>query len=516
MNIQVRGWSAFRVVALLLSCQLVFAGSTFAKPVPTAEQRTTARFDRISSSPPQLRLFLQAMPKGGDLHNHASGAVYAEDLLQWADEADLCVVLATNRLSSPPCDPNTTVPARGLATRDYPRYSRVIDALSTRGFEEGVGDPMIPGYDRFFFAIDSSGAPRDAARSFAIAREQAAFGNVGYLELSAGMGTAASELGALALASGVDASDFDALLAKLAPTLPEFIARVRADYDGYERRAAETLGCGTTSPKPGCDVEVRYQLTAIRVRPPAQVFAGLLLAFAASAADARFVGINIAGPEHDPYARRDYSLHMRMIAFLKARYPNVKLTLHAGELTLGLVPPRDLRSHIDEAVNVAGAARIGHGIDIPYEANSTKILARMASQRIAVEVNLTSNAVILGVKGKNHPLALYRAYGVPIVLGTDDEGLTRGDMTNEYQRAVTEQGLRYPDLKRIARNGVQYSFLPGRSLWLTDVGGPLVAACSIVRETPSPSCAQFLAANAKARQQYRLELSLMKFEAEQP
>jgi len=83
----------------------------------------------------------------------------------------------------------------------------------------------------------------------------------------------------------------------------------------------------------------------------------------------------------------------------------------------------------------------------------------MAAKKIAVEINLTSNAVILGVKGTAHPLAAYRAAGVPVVLSTDDEGVSRSDMTNEYMRAVTEQGLRYRDLKAMALASITYSFL---------------------------------------------------------
>jgi adenosine deaminase len=86
-------------------------------------------------------------------------------------------------------------------------------------------------------------------------------------------------------------------------------------------------------------------------------------------------------------------------------------------------------------------------------------MKEMAARKIAVEINLTSNAVILGVTGKDHPLVAYRAAGVPVVLSTDDEGVSRSDMTNEYMRAVTEQGLRYRDLKQMARASLDYSFL---------------------------------------------------------
>jgi adenosine deaminase len=160
-------------------------------------------------------------------------------------------------------------------------------------------------------------------------------------------------------------------------------------------------------------------------------------------------------------------------------------------------------------VEVAGARRIGHGIDISYEADASALLRKMARDHVAVEINLTSNAVILGVKGRTHPLSLYREAGVPVVLSTDDEGVSRTDMTNEYVRAVTEQGLRYRDLKQIVRAGLQYSFLPGASLWQDGPGGTRVAPCRVAAAT---ACTAFLAANPKAAKQWQLESDLEAFE----
>ncbi|WP_084580052.1 adenosine deaminase family protein [Sphingomonas azotifigens] len=493
--------------AVLLGIAPAAASAQATKPL-SPEARTAAYLDRIAASPPRLRIFLQAMPKGGDLHNHGGGSIYAEDFLRWAGEAGLCIATDTDRIVDPPCDAPNRIPAAGLE-RNYPRYSRMIDAISTRGFESGVGDPRMSGYDRFFATFDAFGpASRgNAGRTFALTREQAAADHVGYVELSTGARAA------MALVSQVgegDADDFAGMLAKLEPLLPQAVAATRADYDAFERDAAMIDGCSGASPAPACGVEMRYLYTAIRTLAPRQVFAELALGFALAQADPRFVGVNIAAPEHDPIAVRDYALHMRMLAFLKARYPAVRLSLHAGELTLGLVPPRDLAFHIHDAVAVAGARRIGHGVDISYETDAPALLHRMAREKVAVEINLTSNAVILGVKGTAHPLSLYREAGVPVVLSTDDEGVSRSDMTNEYLRAVTEQGLRYRDLKQIVRNGIEYSFLPGASLWRDRVGGARVAACQVIA---APACTAFLAGSVRATQQLRLERELTAFEA---
>jgi len=501
--------------AVILMALLAGGGSVMARgPGATKasegsnEARTAAYLDRIADSPPRLRIFLQAMPKGGDLHNHNGGSIYAEDFLRWAAADGLCISTETYAVVDPPCDAPNRVPAAGLE-RDYPRYSRTIDALSTRGFEAGVGNPAISGYDRFFstFEAFTPASRHSLGESIALTRDQAAADHVAYLELNSGTRAVTA---VVAQAGDAEATDFAALAARIAPALPDAVANARAEYDRAEARVAEIDGCNGPAPRPGCGVTVRYLYTALRTVAPARVFAQLAFGFALVEADPRFVGVNIAAPEHDPVAVRDYALHMRMIAYLKALHPNVPLSLHAGELTLGLVPPRDLAFHIHDAVEVAGARRIGHGIDISYETDAPALLKRMARDRVAVEINLTSNAVILGVKGRDHPLSLYREAGVPVVLSTDDEGVSRSDMTNEYVRAVTEQHLRYADLKQIVRDGLHYSFLPGASLWQDRAGGARVAACVAAGST---ACTTFLAANLKAAKEWQLEHGLAAFEA---
>src|SRR5262249_34677276 len=94
------------------------------------------------------------------------------------------------------------------------------------------------------------------------------------------------------------------------------------------------------------------------------------------------------------------------------------------------------------------------------EKNAVELLKKMAAKKIAVEISLSSSDLILGIKGDDHPLPIYFQYGVPVTLATDDEGVSRSDLTHEYLRAVQNFGLSYPQLKNVARNGVQYSFLP--------------------------------------------------------
>jgi len=181
-----------------------------------------------------------------------------------------------------------------------------------------------------------------------------------------------------------------------------------------------------------------------------------------------------------------------------------------------MVPPGGLTFHIREAIELGHAERIGHGVDVLYESDPRGLLKEMAAKHVMVEVNLTSNDGILEIKGTDHPLHTYMTAHVPFALSTDDEGVSRIDLTHEYVRAVEEQGLDYADLKRSARASLEHSFLPGPSLWMTpDKFIHTVSACAAVGFTASPPdpCRDFLKTSERATQQYELERRFAAFEA---
>jgi hypothetical protein len=141
----------------------------------------------------------------------------------------------------------------------------------------------------------------------------------------------------------------------------------------------------------------------------------------------------------------------------------------------------------------------------------------MATKNVLVEICLTSNDVILGVSGARHPLPVYMQYGVPVALATDDEGVSRSDMTHEYLRAAETYGLSYAELKRMARASLEHSFIAGDSLWNPGSSAELerVAVCADEKasgDRVSAKCAKFLAASERARAQWKLERAFSEFE----
>ena len=205
---------------------------------------------------------------------------------------------------------------------------------------------------------------------------------------------------------------------------------------------------------------MRYQTYVLRLLNPSQVFSSMVSGFKAARMSDKIVGVNIVGQESTMVSMRDYTLHMKMFRFLKSRYPDVKVAMHAGELALGDVPPEGLKFHIDQALVVAGADRIGHGIDLAHESNAPAILAKMRKDDIPVEINLTSNAFISGIEGANHPVTIYRKYGVPYVISTDDAGVTRHTLSNEYVLFASRYKPDYAEMKKTSYNSIRYAFLP--------------------------------------------------------
>ncbi len=487
---------------------------TAAVTSPAGEQDAAQYFDTIRERPPLLVNFLTRMPKGGDLHIHLSGAIYAESYIEWGAEDELCINETTMEAAS--CDEEAERPIEEALTNSA-FYGQIIDAWSMRNWELAGQS----GHDHFFDTFGKYGGATygRSAEMIAQATRQAAEEQVGYLELMLTLTDRTPRQIGEQVGWDDDLSTMrDGILAN---GLPDTIAASQQIIDEVEAEYWELLHCDDQDQaEPACDVVVRYIHQVKRYLPPEQVFAQMLAGYELTIADPRVVGLNMVAPEDGRTSMSDYSLHMRMLGYLHQVYPDVTVALHAGELTLGLVPTAGLRFHVREAVEVAHARRIGHGVDIMYEDGAFELLAEMAEQGVMVEICLSSNDLILGVSGDEHPLPVYMQYGVPVALATDDPGISRVNMTHEYQKAVKEHGLDYLQLKTMARTSLEYAFAEGTSLWVDfeelvpveDCAGDL-AGDSTDAQQPSVTCQQFLDENLKAQIQWDLEQDFWQFES---
>ena len=493
-----------------------------------AESAAARAYDAaVRQGPPALHAFLDQFPKGADLHVHLSGAVYAETFIRDAAEDGLCVDPTALQFVKTTCG-EMLVPAARLSgvltAADQDLYDRLIDSFSMRSFVPTEG---FSGHDQFFstFARFSGIDKRHIGEWVDEVASRAAAQNQQYLELMetpafAHAATIAHEIGWPADSAGVDFADMRQAL--LDRGLRDEVATDRQHVREVEARRRELEHCGTPQATPACGVEIRYVYQILRGNAPEQVFAQTLLGFetveqSMEAHDDGFVGLNFVMPEDGFVSMRDYTLHMKMIDYLHGLYPKVHISLHAGELAPGLVPPESLRFHVRQAVEIGHAERIGHGVDVMYEDDARGLLKEMARKHVMVEINLSSNEGILGIEGARHPFPLYRAAHVPVALSTDDEGVSRIDITHEYVRAALDYHLSYADLKELARTGIEHSFLSGDSLWARpDEFTVAAAACKGQppgAEKPAATCKTFLDGNEKAAAQWELERRFREFEA---
>lgn len=490
-----------------------------------------------------LEAFFRAMPKGGDLHHHVTGASWAENLIDLASDMNLCVNTITGKLAKPPCDVDST--AIRDAYDDNVLYTHIVEHWSLRS-ANGEGT-YVAVHDHFFAIFDDIGlSVQSIGRILTLLLERAAAEKVAYLETMVVVQSLVDPLHVLAssLLGSYDAcnvKNYDAMWGELSGSegFQAIAKQALVDLASYVAVAEKELRCGTPLAHAGCSVAVKWVYYVMRSQHCQEVFAETALAFAVAEAsrvlassDAvrtagnnatlEVVGINMVGPEDAFRSRRNYTAHMMMIKHLAVFCPHVPVALHAGELRLGMVPPEDMTFHISEAVNVAGAKRVGHGVSITFEPDWDTTMAKMAATGVAMEINLSSNEELLQIAGDQHPLPVYLRRGVPVVLSTDDPGIMRVDLSSQFAIAAE----RYPGIfnysvaKEVARNSLEYSFLPGFSLWAPASGAsqsfitPVGACTAIVSNpaAPSPSCAAACTTSQRATMQLALEEALAAFE----
>jgi len=457
---------------IVLTAALAVAGGGAAARTnaPGANEAATARHYAalVAGAEPkmaELTLFFSQMPKGGDLHHHYSGAIYAETYVDFLDKQGFCVNKHTYRVETDkaaieaerakaPAARNCLSTAEVVA--DDATWRELLQRWSSKDFANHGA--LQPPPDRQFFQTFGYFGPVSNANfheGLVEIKERAVQENVGYIETMFKMSpfVVDKEFDQQAWRTASDDTAFDAQMRAWMNTLDAdaaFNAKI-ADFVAKIDEAAAGIDDDNFT--------MRYQTYVLRLLNPSQVFSSMLAGFKSAAKGGKIVGVNIVGQESNMVSMRDYTLHMKMFRFLKSVYPDVKVALHAGELALGDVPPEQLQFHIDQAIGIAGANRIGHGIDLAHETHAPQIMKTMRDKDIPVEINLTSNAFINGVKGADHPVTLYRKYGVPYVISTDDAGVTRHNLSNEYVLFASRYKPSYAELKKASYNSLRYSFL---------------------------------------------------------
>jgi adenosine deaminase len=436
-----------------------------------------AYLEKIKGNEVLLDQFFTDVPKGGDIHNHLTGSAYAETYFDLAANDSLWVNMGNGKLYRTKADAKKDSVANPLRLTKtianlHDTRMKLIDLWSIRNF---LPSKSVLGPDEYFFGTFGLFSAITSAHMVDLLRElknRAAHENVQYLEI-------------MASSSRVNVNDIDnynklnqwleKAIVNNDPSLTDTLsaifkqweknAKLQKQVTSYVAFVDSIDGNSNLKNDPKAPVCL-YQAYVVRNASPLSVFAQLYISFKACASptNKKLVGVNIVSAENGEQSMLYYNGHMKMFGFLKKTVaPAVNTSLHAGELTLGLVKPEDLGNHIREAVYTAKANRIGHGVDIAFENGSISLLNEMKIHNIPVEINLVSNEFILGVKGDNHPFMLYFKSGIPLVISTDDPGILRTNLSRQYTLLELRYHVDYYDIKRLIRNGITYSFAPEKT-----------------------------------------------------
>jgi adenosine deaminase len=318
------------------------------------------------------------------------------------------------------------------------------------------------GHDHFFATFPRiASAGRSPGEMLAEVLARNAYQDVQYLELMATPAPLEVVAQFRSVYRGLDLDDLEASFAPFTALVddPAIKAAFTREIDAWEVEALKLLddehGLGPE------DVPmVRFIPQLDRVGSLDVFFGAAVLFMTAVAADDRIVAVNMVAPEDLPSARRQFDAQMRILDFLWHRLGQPAMTLHGGELSLRESPVEPMWDRVRRTIDEGHARRIGHGTSVAWERDLVGLLEQMRAQQILVEVSLSSSEAILGIAHEDHPFDLYRRAGVPLCVCTDDEGVSRSNLTMEYVVAVRRYDLNYADVKRLVRNCVDHSFLP--------------------------------------------------------
>jgi adenosine deaminase CECR1 len=393
---------------------------------------------KATATPAQLYTFLYALPKGGDLHNHLGGAARSEWL--WAAalaQQDKGYTYYTKVLIRNCAGYGTDEYGRNpylllfknLPGSDYEKldscqkseYKRLQD-LNESEHAAWLSslrlDAPHEGRDEFFEAqwrrIDAL-LENPYLVCEILYRNMEAFGKEGlvYLETQA-------ELDGLRKPDG---SGFTP--AEVATIFRQELASTRARATG---------------------VEVRFQYALLRFGPNAEQRLRDLYALVDQYRDL-YVGVNMVGREDNA---KGYPLRfLPVLRELRRRYPDINLSIHAGEMD-------EPDFHVRDTL-LLGAKRIGHGVNL---ISDPQTMVLMRNGPYMVEINLISNLVLEYVSDfSQHPFPEYLRIGIPVALSTDDRGMWDSNLTDEYFVAVREFNLSWEELVQLGRNSLKFSFL---------------------------------------------------------
>lgn len=480
-------------------------------------------FEEIKKNNSELIMFLKEIPKGGDLHNHSLGGAYSEFIYENAKEKKLyyntknnCFLTEKEFLSEERKE--NFIKAEEIKNKCSEEFFNSYSIRGLKNKKDGASH-----FFSIFPRIISSGKTENELILEVLKRNE--LENMSYVEIISDC----IPLEIIKKFKGkitekeFSLENLDILKKRLEEEMNE--ENLFSIKNFLDEREDFLKKHGVKN------IEVKYFPYLRRASSSLLEFfeEGFLFLWA-SLEDKRIAGVNIVEIEDDISSRENFESHLKILKYLylyfknKYKYKSINLSIHAGELTLERETFENMEDRIISTIFLDKkereypiTKRIGHGVSICWESKET--LNAMKNFKIPVEICLSSNEIILGVKGKDHPFNLYKKNNVPIVICTDDEGISRSNIIMEYFKAVSRYDLSYRELKKIIKNSLEFSFLEGESLYKdkdVDIYREEFEKLNSLEEIEKLEIKnrKFIDDNKKLKMQLELEKKLLKFEIE--
>jgi len=372
---------------------------------------------KASLSNQDLYRLAWALPKGGDIHNHHEYSVPMSFWLEGAARGGYETRVRLGRCGD--TDPLQWLTLRKDSVERLPKCQQrdfqSVGSLSERQRRDWVSALTLDGAesrDEFFERIvlrlgDLERDPKLISDALVVAQRQLQAQNAIYLETQAdprGFSGVTEDEGA------------------------EVIRRRLTEPDSRET-----------------GVKVRMQVSTVRFLDDAENDLRDGFAFVHRNRDL-WAGVNLVGREDNPAGRP--ARFVSVIGDLRQKYPEVLLSLHAGE--------SEERDQSVAETLALGAIRIGHGINAYLDPHAMELLS---SRRYLIEVSLISNQELGYVPDlRHHPFPTYLRQGIPVCLNTDDLGILDSNLTDEYFAAIALFDLTWAEVVQIGRWSLEFSF----------------------------------------------------------
>lgn len=139
--------------------------------------------------------------------------------------------------------------------------------------------------------------------------------------------------------------------------------------------------------------------------------------------------------------------------FEKAKSAGLHITVHSGE-----APHPEAGNWVRDSVEILGAERIGHGVQVIHHPDVIELLKK---KDIPLEVCPISNYLTRAFSDhSSHPVRKLMATGLSLTINSDDPGVFASTLTDEYEVLADFHQLGLDDFKQFNQNAYKHSFLP--------------------------------------------------------